>query len=47
MKNNLTENKLEEVNDQVLAFGIDGHRCILVRADMSLSRSSMSSMSML
>lgn len=38
----LTENKLEDENDQALTSGDDGDRLILLRMNMSLSRSSVS-----
>ena len=31
MKNDLTENNLEEVDDHALAFGMDGDKCTQVR----------------
>lgn len=38
-KKDLTENKLEDENDQALTSGDDGDRLILLRMNMSLSRS--------
>lgn len=41
-KRDFIENKLEEDNDQALAFGMDGVKCTQMREDMSLLRSSIS-----
>ena len=38
MKNDLTENNLEEVNNHALASGVDEDKCTRVGDDMSLSR---------
>lgn len=40
MKNDLTKNNSEVVNDDALAFRADGDKCTQVRDDMSLLRSS-------
>ena len=40
MKNDLTGNNPEEVNDHALEFGVDEDKCTWVRDDMSLLRSS-------
>lgn len=41
-KRDFIENKLEEDNDQALAFGMDGVKCTQMREDMNLLGSSIS-----
>lgn len=41
-KRDFIENKLEEDDDQALAFGMDGVKCTQMREDMNLLRSSIS-----